>query len=151
MKPLVFLLAAAACVTTLQTRADDVPPLDSHWFGMLNVAEYSAFYGKSDDISIKPYVGNMWNKVVFKGLQQSSSKPYQSEIFKIVFRCKTHDAALLRDVRYAADGSVVSDDSVADTDAKYFDVNGKSKVDPHQAIVREIAFTDYEMTCIKGD
>ena len=135
MKPLVFLLAAAACVTTLQTRADDVPPLDSHWFGMLNVAEYSAFYGKSDDISIKPYVGNMWNKVVFK----------------IVFRCKTHDAALLRDVRYAADGSVVSDDSVADTDAKYFDVNGKSKVDPHQAIVREIAFTDYEMTCIKGD
>jgi hypothetical protein len=151
MKLLMFLLASTACVMSLPSRADDVPPLDGHWHGMLNVKEYSAFFGKSDSISIKPYVIYIWNKAIFKESQQSSSKPYQSEIFKIVFRCKTHDATLLQDIRYAADGSVVSDDSVADTDAKYFDVNSDSKVDPHQAVVREIARIDYEITCMKGD
>ncbi|MGH8372974.1 MAG: hypothetical protein ACRETO_09590 [Gammaproteobacteria bacterium] len=151
MKPFTYLLAAIICATAQQVHADSVPPLNKGWNGMLEVPGYQVFYGKTDAVSIKPYVGIIWNKIVFSDPQKSAAGIYQTEVLEIQFRCQTHDATVLRRLHYTIDGALTSDESTDEKEIKYFDVKHHTNLDRHEAMIQNIASIDYEAACEKGD
>lgn len=151
MKSFAYFLAVVICAATHQVYADGVPPLNKNWHGLLELPAYRAYFGWPSDVNIKPYVGILWNKIVFSEPQKATAETYQTEVLQIQFRCQTHDATVLRRLRYKADGTLISDESVAEKDAKYFDVKHYANSDQHESISHKVASIDYEITCEKGD
>lgn len=151
MKPSAYLLAAVICAATQQVHADNVPPLNKNWHDMLELPTYRAYFGWPTEVNINPYVVILWNKIVFTEPQKSTAEIYQTEVLEIQFRCQTHDATVLRHLRYKADGTLISDESTSEKDARYFDVKHHANVNQHESITHKVASIDYEMTCVKGD
>lgn len=149
MKKLAWLLLLASGTSIA---AGDMPPLPAHWNRMLQRPDYETFYAATGVVlSHNPMIWQEWHRVVYNEDQKSLHGPYKTRVLLMKIDCGARKATLLRDIRYAADGSVRSDITPDDKRLRAIDYTLKDFRLPDDAIVAQLALVDEDSTCMKGD
>ena len=124
-------MAAAYSATSA---ADDPVPIKSHWGDYAKTMDeprHIGSLGPAKLLSGTPgdnakYVILEWARAEYLQPQKLGDKTYTFEYQQIVLDCGRHRTKLVRDVKYAADGNLVSDLKI---DGKWKPVNFKFEGD----------------------
>lgn len=148
---LIALLVAAA--SSVDCAADDPVPIKSHWEGYAKTMDeprHIGSLGPSKLLSGTPgnnptYVILVWGRAEYLQPQKAGDKTYTFEYQQIVMDCKLHRSRLVRDVKYGADGSLISDVKI---DGKWKPVDFKFDGDVGTLpLDEEFAITSSEKGC----
>lgn len=148
--PIALLVAAASSGVCA---ADDPVPIKSHWEGYAQTTDeprHIGSLGPAKLLSGTPgnpptYVILQWARAEYLQPQELGDKTYTVEYQQIQLDCRRHRSMLVRDVKYAADGSLLSDLKI---DGKWkpvnFEFEGDTGVLP---LTEQFAITIAEFGC----
>lgn len=119
---------------------------------MFQRPDYETFYAFTGVVfSNEPKILLEWHKITYNDDQRSPHGLYKTRVMLIKMDCGARKVTVLRDIRYAADGSVRSDITPDQKHLGEIDYTSKNISPPDDAIIAKLAFVDEDSTCMKGD
>lgn len=128
--------------------ANDSIPTD--WKIQFHRQEYTVSFADGTVTTHGQY-SRLWHKIDYKTPQESTRGKYISEIIQVEMDCSKRTIAVVRELRYTADGSLLSDTVTPDEHLVRVSDYRKNPVDTNGDAVQRIGLDDEDIVCRTGD
>lgn len=126
---------------------DSIP---KNWKIQFHRPEYTVSFANGMVTTHGQY-SRLWHKIVYKTPQESTHGKYTSEIVQVEMDCSNRTVAVVREVRYTANGSLLSDTVTPDKHLVRVSDYSKNPVDIKGDAVQRIGLDDEDIVCRTGD
>jgi hypothetical protein len=151
MKNARFALLAVAAIAA-SSLAANTPGIPDTWHLFIKVPAYTAYQsGAMDIIQQDPLIWKEWHKVAYSNDQSSLNGPYRSRLMYLQIDCSKRQVAVLRDLRYTAKGSIVSDISDDPDHPHFMGYDRTAQRLSDEAVVFDLALVHQDNTCTRAD
>ena len=138
-----------ATALSLPVKADDVVP--ASWLFDYHQPQYDVMFSRHSSEATGPDARRMWHKIVYKFPQHSDGGDYSSEIVLVEIDCVQRTVALVRDLKYTANDTLLSDTVVPQKNLVRIKYYGKSQAGGLGSAIQGIGLTDDDDVCRTAD